>query len=603
MDKTPEKKSITELYQSSLLAKLTLSMLKAALLLGTILFILGLGLYTYTLLGQYITESYSLAKSSARIVERIGDADELARMVMDVYEDIPEDLRQDQASPEYRKRFDALELEENDAYQNLKSILSDIADSSDVSYLYIAMYDPKTHALIYVCDPDKDPETQCKIGEWEEIKDEEMRKFTEWKDGDQIYDVGGSSRHGWMCTSGYPLGSTEDNLHCFVLADITLKGVYNGIRILLCEYAVTVILVLALLGRKLNKRMKAILVDPIEKIGNAAMKYVRDRREGKTATDHFDNLDINTGDEIENLALIMADMEHNIGEHEEAIVALAAEREREHTELDLATRIQMDMLPSTFPAFPDRNDFDIYAVMDPAREVGGDFYDFFLIDDDHLGLVMADVSGKGVPAALFMMASMIITANTANSIPGYDPGEMLETANNMICAHNSEDMFVTMWLGILDTRTGLLRAANAGHEYPAIKKADGSFELYKDKHGFVLGTMEDMKYKSYEIQLEKGDKIFVYTDGVPEATDADEQLFGTDRMIDALNEDPDADPKKLLENVKAAVDRFVKNEPQFDDLTMLGFEYKGAGDKGSEDKAAEETGVKDKCVEDKAAEE
>ena len=576
MDKTPEKKSITELYHSSLLAKLTLSMLKASLLLGTVLFILGLSLYTYTLLGQYITESFSLAKSSAKVVERIGDSDELAEMVMDIYREIPEDLRQNQNSPEYRARFEALGMDDNEAYQSLRSILFDICDSSDVSYLYIAVYDPKTNALVYVCDPDDNPQTGCKIGEWETVEDDEMKKFTEWDGKDELYDIGGSSRHGWMCSSGYPMGNPNDDLYCFMLSDITLKGIYDGVRILLCEYAVTVILILAILGRKLNKRMRAVLVDPIEKIGNAAMKYVSDRRDGKTATDHFDNLDINTGDEIENLAIIMADMEHNIGEHEEAIVALAAEREREHTELDLATRIQMNMLPSTFPAFPDRTDFDIYAVMDPAREVGGDFYDFFLIDDDHLGLVMADVSGKGVPAALFMMASMIITANTAQSVPGYDPGEMLETANNMICAHNSEDMFVTMWLGILDTRTGLLRAANAGHEYPAVKKADGSFELLKDKHGFVLGTMEDMKYKAYELQLEKGDKIFLYTDGVPEATDANEQLFGTDRMIDALNEDPDADPKQLLENVKAAVDRFVQNEPQFDDLTMLGLEYKGA---------------------------
>ena len=575
MDKSTEKKSIGELYNSSLLAKVTWAMMKASLVLGLVLLIIGLTLYTHTLIGQYITESYTLAKSSAGVVERIGEADDLAKMVMDVYREIPEDVRQNQDSPEYRERFEALELEDNYAYNNLRSILQDFCDSSNVSYLYIAVYDPRTSAIVYVCDPDDDPETRCLLGEWDSVESRELNKFTSWKEGDEIYDIGGSTRHGLMCTSGYPVGVHDDDLHAFVLADITLKGVIQGVRLLTIEFAATVIIVLILMGMKLNKRMKAILIDPIEMIGQAAMKYVSDKSKGITATDHFDNLPVNTGDEIENLKMIMADMEHNIGQHEEALVALTAEREREHTELDLATRIQRNMLPSDFPAFPDRHDFDIYAVMDPAKEVGGDFYDFFLIDDDHLALVMADVAGKGVPAALFMMASMIITDNTAKADTDYDPGTILETANNLICAHNSADMFVTMWLGILDTKTGLLRAANAGHEYPVLRQPDGSFELIKDKHGFVLGTMEDMKYKSYELKMEPGSRLFVYTDGVPEATNAEEELFGTDRMVDALNLDPGASPEGILENVRRAVDEFVVDAPQFDDLTMLCIEYIG----------------------------
>lgn len=574
-DNKPGRRSIGEVYHSSLLAKVTWSMLKASLVLGAALFIIGLALYTHTLLGQYITESFSLARSSASIVEGIGDPDALAIEVMDVYRSIPEDLRQNQSSPEYRERFESLELNTNPNYLRLRRILGDLCASSDVAYLYIGVYDPETHAVVYVCDPDDNPETRCLIGEWETIHDDEMEKFTKWNGQNKLYDVGRSMRHGLMCTSGYPIGRQNDGLHAFVLADITLKGVYHGIRLLLMEYAGTVILVLLFLGNKLNKRMNTILVAPIDQIGRAAQKYVLDRNAGITANDHFDNLDIHTGDEIENLADIMADMEHNIGKHEEALVALTAEKERNHTELDLARRIQMDMLPSTFPAFPDRQDFDIYAVMDPAREVGGDFYDFFLIDDDHLCLVIADVASKGVPAALFMMASMIITNNTAMADNDYDPGAILETANKLLNAHNSEDMFVTVWMGILNTRTGLLRAANAGHEYPAVMRPGGSFELYKDKHGFVLGTMEGMKYKTYEMQLEPGSKLFVYTDGVPEATNAHEELMGTDRMLEALNKEPDASPEELLNNMRKAIDEFVAGADQFDDLTMLCIEYRG----------------------------
>ena len=246
---------------------------------------------------------------------------------------------------------------------------------------------------------------------------------------------------------------------------------------------------------------------------------------------------------------------------------------RMESELHLATNIQASMLPNVFPPFPERGEFDLYASMEPAKEVGGDFYDFFLIDDDHLCMVMADVSGKGVPAALFMMASKIILAN--NAMMGKSPAQILTDTNAAICANNREEMFVTVWIGILEISTGRLTAANAGHEYPVIKRSDGSYELFKDKHGFVIGGMEGLRYKEYEITLEGGSKLFLYTDGVPEATDADGQMFGAERMVEALNSQVDADPEKTLKNVRSAVDGFVKEAEQFDDLTMLCMEYKG----------------------------
>ena len=243
------------------------------------------------------------------------------------------------------------------------------------------------------------------------------------------------------------------------------------------------------------------------------------------------------------------------------------------TELNMATEIQEGMLPSIFPPFPDRKEFDLYASMDPAREVGGDFYDFFMIDDDHLGVVIADVSGKGVPAALFMMISKTIVQNNAEL--GISPAEVLTKANDSLCAQNKMQMFVTAWIGILELSTGKMKCSNAGHEYPAICR-DGKFELLKDKHGLVLAGMEGARYTDYEIQLNKGDKIFVYTDGVPEATNAEEVLFGTDRMLEALNTNVEADPEEVLKNVKTSVDQFVGIAEQFDDLTMLCLEYKSA---------------------------
>ena len=250
-----------------------------------------------------------------------------------------------------------------------------------------------------------------------------------------------------------------------------------------------------------------------------------------------------------------------------------AEKERINSELRMANQIQAGVLPSDFPAFPDRSEFDIYASMDPAKEVGGDFYDFFLIDDDHLCMLIADVSGKGVPASLFMMVNKTILKNTA--LLGRTPGEILTRTNSLVCEDNKMEMFVTVWLGILEISTGRLVAANAGHEYPVLMRSGEAFALYKDKHGFVLGGMEGIKYKEYSLTLSPGDKLFLYTDGVPEATNSEQQLFGTDRMLEALNEEKDASPEKLLKNVRAAVDGFVREAEQFDDLTMLCLEYRG----------------------------
>ena len=249
------------------------------------------------------------------------------------------------------------------------------------------------------------------------------------------------------------------------------------------------------------------------------------------------------------------------------------ESSRLDAELGLAARIQADMLPNIFPAFPERDEFDIYASMLPAKEVGGDFYDFFFVDKDHLAIVMADVSGKGVPAALFMMISKILVQNFA--ITGRSPKEVLEATNNQICQNNREDMFVTVWLGVLDIRTGTLVAANAGHEYPALKPAGGTFDLVKDKHGLVVGGMEGVPYSEYELKLEPGAMLYLYTDGVPEATNADNELFGTDRMLEALRAAEDGTPEDVLESINTSVTAFVGDAPQFDDLTMLCIKYEG----------------------------
>ena len=331
------------------------------------------------------------------------------------------------------------------------------------------------------------------------------------------------------------------------------------------SHSIQTVLVLTLLilafGSAAALVISGKIVKPIENMTN---EIAEGGRTGKL----FEMKEIyKTKDEIEVLAEAFDDLSKKTKQYIIDITQITKEKERIGTELELARKIQRDMLPNVYPAFPNRKDFDIYATMEPAKEVAGDFYDFFLIDEDHLGIVMADVSGKGIPAALFMMMSKILIHNFA--MMGASPASVLEQANRTICQNNDEGMFVTVWLGILEISTGKLVASNAGHEYPIIRRGDGDYEYHKDKHSFVVGGMSGIRYSDYEIRLNKGDSLFLYTDGAPEAVNKDNRMFGAERLISALNERKDMDPVELLTDMNAVIREFAGEAEQFDDITML----------------------------------
>ena len=240
-------------------------------------------------------------------------------------------------------------------------------------------------------------------------------------------------------------------------------------------------------------------------------------------------------------------------------------------ELEFARAIQEAALPRVF-TFPNRDEIELFASMDPAKEVGGDFYDFSFVDMNKIAFVIADVSGKGIPAALFMMRCKTAIKSLAET--GISPAEIFEKANNALAEGNDACMFVTAWIGILDLETGKMQCANAGHEYPVIKRANGDFELLKDKHDAMLAVMEGMPFSEYELQFNPGDKLFVYTDGVPEAIDIREEQYGTKRMTAALNRLKDKSVNDILPGVREDIRSFVGEAEQFDDITMLGMEFR-----------------------------
>jgi sigma-B regulation protein RsbU (phosphoserine phosphatase) len=308
------------------------------------------------------------------------------------------------------------------------------------------------------------------------------------------------------------------------------------------------------------------VVGPIRKISKEATRFAKENTKGEELGD------VSKYEEIYNLSRSIDKMETDMVQYVENLTLVTAERERIGTELSFAKQIQYSSLPTKFPAFPDRGEFDVYACMRPAKEVGGDFYNFILVDNDHLAMWIGDVSDTGVPAALFMMAiNIMISLRTSM---GGTPAQIMAYVNDRVCEHNGENLFVTIWLGILELSTGKLTFVNAGHEDPAVCHKGGEFELYKTRHNIAVGIQPGMVYKDFELQLGKGDKIFIYTDGVPEATDPYDKLFSTDRMTQALNECRDGSPQELLENINKRVKEFVGDRTQFDDLTMLGLELK-----------------------------
>ena len=455
------------------------------------------------------------------------------------------------------------DIAKSEDYVELCHELSNIQRAHDCQSVYFMYpYEPD-EVCVFIADAS--PTDPSMPGSFDNVYGEQSSIFSKPEEGYAPF-ITDYPEYGWLCSAAVPVYGENGDIIAEAFVDISMEAVMadcdSYLRwIVITLGAITIVLMIIYIIIVETK-----MVRPINLVAKSAIDYMADEDDKETA-DHFLELKINTNDEIENLADALKEMEKDIHRYIENLTKVTSEKERIGAELSLATEIQASYLPNIFPPFPDHKEFDLYAMMHPAKEVGGDFYDFFLIDEDHLGLVMADVSGKGVPAALFMMISKTLLKNQAHF--DTEPGKILENVNKQLCENNEAEMFVTVWLGILELSTGRLRTANAGHEYPAICRANGEFELYKDKHGMPLGTMSGLKYKEEELKLSKGDILFVYTDGVAEATNAGFELYGTDRMIEVLNNHKNDICDDIIRGVKADIDGFVGDAPQFDDITML----------------------------------
>ena len=457
-------------------------------------------------------------------------------------------------------------LEKDDYYRKIQNFINVVAEEqSSIDYIFVAV--PLEDSWFYIW-ASENADKGFELGKTEPFAGESS-EVVQWAFKSDPTPRMFSGQFGNF-TAFYPIYSRHGEPVALVGVDLSLGKVRRSLFTTLLLTVISISLLTALFMVIEFRRFRRKIVQPISMLQNSMRLYRQNMDTSEAAVELedmplTDEIGTLTGDFI----TLMVEIDNNTVE----VAKLSAEKQRIETELCVATNIQADMLPQVFPAFPERKEFDLYASMHPAKEVGGDFYDFFLVDDDHLAMVMADVSGKGVPAALFMVVAKTLIKNRTQL--GGTPSEILSDVNAQLCAENENGMFVTVWLGILEISTGKGIASNAGHENPVLRRACGSYELVVYRHSPVLAFMNGIQFEEHSFQMYPGDRLFVYTDGVPEATNATPELFGCGRMVDVLNAQGELPAKETLLALKHSIDEFVGGAPQFDDITMLCLDYFG----------------------------
>lgn len=461
-----------------------------------------------------------------------------------------------------------LETGRQDAYyRQIQQFLNASQKQTDLKYYYVFV--PCEDDLVYIWDADHQ-EGACPLGWHEEymIGGKEAVRQIYRQDPPEKISITNDAAYGYIASAFYPLFDSAGEPVAVVGVDMSVPELERELIRFLCIILCSVAGVILLSMVFFYGFIRGNIINPVRQLNRAARELVGGLEKGASFCP-----DIHTGDEIEEVADAFGKMSVELRDYIHKLSRVTAEKERIGAELDVAAHIQSSLLPCVFPAFPDREELDIYATMDPAREVGGDFYDFFPVDERHLAIVVADVSGKGVPAALFMAIGKTLIKD--HTLPGKDLGEVFARVNDLLCASNGEGLFITAFEAVLDLETGELRYVNAGHETPFICRRGGILQPWPVSPGFVLAGMEGTVYQAGSMRLFPGDKLFQYTDGVTEATDQHGELYGMERLAGVLERHAHMSPDKLLPAVKEDIDAFVGETPQFDDITMLCLEYRG----------------------------
>ena len=548
----------------SLKLKVSLIVAASTLLLTALLMVLSYREYSSVVDEHYNTLAMDIARTAASLV----DGDQVAalrREVYDIYEENP--APEFETQEEWDQYFAQYQTVQDEAYEDLLVILDKVRQSNQADDVYIVYMDPVTQTGLYLADP-ATGEDACPPGTWDIIYEQNYHVLDHPEDELPAYIT--NSEYGWLCSAGAPVFDSQGKVAAHVLTDVSMNDImqdrYDFLRNL-CLILIGAALLAAWVLFAVTNRL---IVRPVQQLTKAADSYITERSRGDGESLAMEQLEIRTGDEIETNAGAMKKMERDINDYILNLAQITAEKERIGAELSIATEIQASMLPRIFPPFPERRDLNIYATMNPAREVGGDFYDFFLVDETHLAIAVADVSGKGVPAALFMVIAKTLIKDRACSMA--KPGDIFTWVNQQLCESNQAGLFVTAWLGVIDLKTGLVEYVNAGHNPPLVALGGENFTYLKQKSGFILAGLEGFTYETSTFRMDHGDRIFLYTDGVTEAMNRQDELFGEKRLLAWMSQNRGAAPEEALHGLREEIAVFADGAEQYDDITMLMFE-------------------------------
>ena len=548
----------------SLKLKVSLIVAASTLLLTALLMVLSYREYSSVVDEHYNTLAMDIARTAASLV----DGDQVAalrREVYDIYEENP--APEFETQEEWDQYFAQYQTVQDETYKDLLEILDKVRQSNQADDVYIVYMDPVTQTGLYLADP-ATGEDACPPGTWDIIYEQNYHVLDHPEDELPAYIT--NSEYGWLCSAGAPVFDSQGKVAAHVLTDVSMNDImqdrYDFLRNL-CLILIGAALLAAWVLFAVTNRL---IVRPVQQLTKAADSYITERSRGDGESLAMEQLEIRTGDEIETLAGAMKKMERDINDYILNLAQITAEKERIGAELSIATEIQASMLPRIFPPFPERRDLNIYATMNPAREVGGDFYDFFLVDETHLAIAVADVSGKGVPAALFMVIAKTLIKDRACSMA--KPGDIFTWVNQQLCESNQAGLFVTAWLGVIDLKTGLVEYVNAGHNPPLVALGGENFTYLKQKSGFILAGLEGFTYETSTFRMDHGDRIFLYTDGVTEAMNRQDELFGEKRLLAWMSQNRGAAPEEALHGLREEIAVFADGAEQYDDITMLMFE-------------------------------
>ena len=478
------------------------------------------------------------------------------------------------------KLEDYLRSGEDNDYRRTKRLLDAYCNKMEVSLVYVIVVDRSDYGrFVSVFNAVDNEVDNTNYKEWElghqrdTTNDEYRRKYRAVYEQkvpyETVYRTNPTDGQHPHITTLAPVKNTEGEVVAILCLQRPMSELSRGRMPYVISIVISTLVFSALAAIVAARLLKKRIVDPIVIVSEETNRFARENTEGEKIGN------ISKYAEISNLIRSIDTMEEDMLRYIDNLTAVTAERERISAEMSIAKTIQENTIPNVFPAFPEREDFDIYASMTPAKEVGGDLYNFFLIDEDHLAVPIADVSGKSVPAALFMMVTNILISEAARVVPS--PAAALTFVNQRLCRNNSAGMFATIWFGVIELSTGTLTMANAGHNDPIICRQKGEVEVLKTRHGLLAGAFEDISYKNTQIQLQKGDKLFLYTDGLSEAINTDEIMFGDDGVINAVREHREENPEALVRGVEKSFNAFVGDVPRFDDLTIVCFELKESG--------------------------